>query len=160
MYIPKWLCVSSLLLMATVLIGCARTARNTEGFAINDSATVNAPFMDTWQTAKEVLREKGYDIYTRDKRGVFVAFTRMKRSVLLVPKRTKYTIVLQAASDSSTEVTIESIKQVFGVTLLTYPGWHDRPATDHTAAQQILEAIQAKVAGAAPAPAESASKPS
>ena len=56
---PKWLGIFSLLLVVVALTGCARTARNTEGFAITDTATVDAPFMDTWQSVKEVLREKG-----------------------------------------------------------------------------------------------------
>ena len=106
-----------------------------------------APFEEAWQSAKAVLRERGYDIYTRDKRGVFVAYSRMRRSRLLIPKRIKFTIALAPVSDSATEVTVESIRQVFGVTLLTYPGWHDRQATDPSETQAIIEAIRAKVGG-------------
>jgi len=143
----KWLLAGLLLLSVLPLAGCARTARDTQGFAVSDTAVVDAPFQEAWQTAKTVLRERDYDIYTRDKRGVYVAFSKMKRSRLLIPKRVKYTVALVPVSDSTTEVTVESIRQVFGVTLLTYPGWHDRPATDDSETQAILEAIQAKVAG-------------
>jgi hypothetical protein len=141
----------SLLVLLAVLAalgGCARAARDTTGFSITDTATVNAPFSDAWQMAKAVLREKGYDLYTRDKRGVFVAFTGQHHSLLRL-NRTKYTVSLHPASDSATEVTIESVRQVYGTTLLTYPGWHDRKATRHEEAQELLKAIQAK-AGEAP----------
>ncbi len=111
---------------------------------------------DVWQITKEVLRQNGFSnepksgtIYTRDKRGVFVAFSRMKRDLFLVPHRTKYTIALETISDSSTKVTIEAVNQVYGVTLLTYPDWHDRKNTDHSVAQNLLNAIQ-KQAGSGP----------
>jgi hypothetical protein len=144
MSFPKCLSLIVIIGLVLPLAGCARTARNTEGFAAVDTASVKMPMKDAWQTAKEVLREKKFDIYTRDKRGVFVAFSDTKRNLLLIPKRTKYTIALEAESDASTKVTIESMNQVFGVTFLTYPGWHDRKTTDHAAAQDILKAIEAK----------------
>lgn len=143
----KWLCLSVLLAALALTGGCARAARDTQGFAITDSATVDTPFDEAWQAVKAVLREKGYDLYTRDKRGVFVAFSSAKRQLLLVPKRTKYTVTLEAQSEASTLVTVETIQQVFGVTLLTYPGWHDRKTTDHAAAQEILDLVQAKCSG-------------
>jgi len=141
-----------LLAVVAAFDGCARTARDTTGFTITDTATVNAPFDETWQMTKAVLREKGYDLYTRDKRGVFVAFTGQRHSLLRL-NRTKYTVSLHAASDSTTEVTIETVRQVYGTTLLTYPGWHDRKATRHDEAQELLQAIQAK-GGIAPSAPE------
>jgi len=39
--------------------GCARAALDTAGFEKVDSITVNAEFMETWQAAKQVLREYG-----------------------------------------------------------------------------------------------------
>jgi len=142
-------CLSIGLLLASVLTsaGCARTLRDSQGFALADTVVVDAPFHEAWQSAKAVLRERDYDIYTRDKRGVFVAYSKMKRNRLLIPKRVKFTVALAPVSDSATEVTVESIRQVFGVTMLTYPGWHDRQATDPTETRAIIEAIQAKVAG-------------
>lgn len=137
--------VLALLAILAAVGGCARAARDTTGFAITETVTINAPFDEAWQMTKAVLREKGYDIYTRDKRGVFVAFTGQRHSLLRL-NRTKYTISLKPASDATTEVTIESIRQVYGTTLLTYPGWHDRKATRRDEAQELLQAIQAKTA--------------
>lgn len=126
--------------------GCARAARNTEGFAMVDGVVIDAPFTETWQAAKSVLRESKYDIYTRDKRGLFVAYpgTTHKR---FVHHRTQYTITLEAVSAKSTRVTVETLKQVYGVTLMTYPGWHDRKTTDNSQTLALLEAVKAKVAG-------------
>lgn len=147
-----WFSVGSTLVLLLVLcslgnIGCARAARDTTGFAVTDNTTVNAPFDEAWQKVKAALREKDYEIYTRDKRGVFVAFSKSDLS-LLHYHRIKLTISLEAVSDSATKVTVETIRQVYGVTLLTYPGWHDRKTQDHVRAQEILKAIEGKAAGA------------
>jgi len=149
---PAWLSLGLTLILFLVLccaggIGCARAARDTTGFAVTDNTTVNLPFNEAWQQAKTVLREKGYEIYTRDKRGVFVAFSGSNRK-LFQYHRTKLTVSLVAVSDSATQVAVETLRQVYGVTLLTYPGWHDRKTQNHTEAQDILKAIEAKASGA------------
>ena len=72
MRVAKWLSTGLLLAAVLASAGCARTARDTQGFAVADMAVVDAPFQEAWQSAKAVLRERHYDIYTRDKRGVFV----------------------------------------------------------------------------------------
>ena len=59
----------SILVVLVAGAGCARAARDTTGFALNDSALVEAPFEETWQATKAVLREMDLEIYTRDKRG-------------------------------------------------------------------------------------------
>lgn len=133
--------------------GCASAARDTSGFALVDEATVSAPFEEAWQLTKTVLRENEYDIYTRDSRGYFVAFSDESRGWTLVPKRTKLTISLEEVSASATRVTVETVDQVYGVTLLTYPDWHDRKAHDNDSAVDLLEGLQAKVSGTAPSPA-------
>jgi hypothetical protein len=136
----------NLLLSVGFVAGCAGAARDTTGFAIADSTTVSAPFVETWQATKAVLREMDLDIYTRDKRGSFVAYTGMSRRFrLFTPHRTELTITLEPVSSETTRVTIETMKQVYGVTLLTYPDWHDRKTTDSQVAQAILEALQVKV---------------
>lgn len=127
------------------LLGCARAARDTTGFAMTDSGTVEASFEDTWQAVKAVLRDRGLEIYTRDKRGLFVAYSSMRRHIL-VPHRTKYTIELSQLSDRETGVKIETVREVYGVTLLTHPNWHARKATDNSEALAILESLQAKLA--------------
>ena len=131
----------------SLLGGCARAARDTAGFAKSGSATVEAGLEQTWQTVKTVLREQEYELYTRDKRGAFVAYTPMKRR-FFQPKRVKYTVLLTESSSNATRIDIETINQVYGVTLLTYPDWHDRPARDNAGADAIIQAVQSKIAGA------------
>jgi len=138
----------TLLLVPALLpiVGCAHAARDTAGFQMVDSETFEAPFMDTWQATKGVLREMDLHLYTRDKRGVFVAYTPMKRKLkLFTPKRTKYTITVEELPGSSTRVNIETVDQVYGVTPLTYPDWHDRKTADNKDALAILEALRAKL---------------
>ena len=147
MRLPKYLLSVLLVLSLAMVVGCARAARDTTGFALEDSITVSASFEDTWQAVKTVLREQGYELYTRDKRGVFVAYTPMKRR-LLQPKRTQYTIELTEMTSTQTSVHIETVHQTYGVTLLTDPNWHDRPAKDPEAASAILSAVQARLTGA------------
>jgi len=133
------------LVAVSVLPGCARTAKDTTGFTMEDSITVAKPLDDTWQDTKAVLREMQMDIYTRDKRGEFVAFTPMKRQMYVgTPHRTKLTITLTQATANSTTVNIETVAQVYGVTLLTYPDWHDRQAADNKEAVAIIEQLKAK----------------
>lgn len=131
--------------IALSLPGCARAAKDTTGFTMEDSITIAKPLEETWQDAKAVLREMEMDIYTRDKRGEFVAFTPMKRQLYVgTPHRTKLTITLTPATANSTTVKIETVAQVYGVTLLTYPDWHDRKAADNKEAQAIIESLKAK----------------
>lgn len=128
------------------LAGCARAARDTAGFAIEDTITVSHNMDDTWQATKEVLRDQKMDIYTRDKRGEFVAFTEMHRYLkLLTPHRTQISIHVESVNANSTKVTVETLNQVYGVTLLTYPDWHDRKTTDNKEATAILEALRSKL---------------
>lgn len=138
-----------LAVLATVSFsGCAGAKRDTTGFTMNNTATVPAGFEDTWQAVKHVLREGGYELYTRDKRGTFVAYSK-ERHHLLEPQRVKYTIDLSPLGEKETEVKIEAVKQVYGVTLLTRPDWHDRKLTEDKGLQEILDALQKKVAGPA-----------
>jgi len=133
------------LVVAFVLPGCARAAKDTTGFTMEDSITVAKPLDETWQDTKAVLRELQLDIYTRDKRGEFVAFTPMKRQLYVgTPHRTKLTITLKQATANSTTVNIETVAQVYGVTLLTYPDWHDRKAANNNEAVAIIEQLKAK----------------
>lgn len=146
------------LLAAGVLAGCARAARDTAGFAMTDSATMEAGFMETWEAMRTELREMGFDLYTRDKRGLFVAYTDERRDFFVVPRRTQHTFVLEE-EPAGTRVTAETIGQVYGVTLLTYPGWHDRPATDNEAVLEAMERVQARLGGEPIEPAETEAPP-
>ena len=127
--------------------GCARAARDTSDFALRDETVVNASFEDTWHIVKQVMRDQGYDLYTRDKRGAFIAYTPMRRMLWVQPRRTKFTIELARVAAEETAISVESIHQVYGVTLLTHPNWHDRKQRDPQASQAIIDAIQATIAG-------------
>ena len=138
--------VFPLLLVALTLPGCAHAKRDTGGFAMEDTITVNKNVDETWQATKSVLRELDLEIYTRDKRGEFVAFTEMERYLkVFTPRRTQLSIKLEPVTANSTKVTIETLQQVYGVTMLTYPDWHDRKTSDNKEAQSIIEALRAKV---------------
>jgi hypothetical protein len=139
----KLFCSSILLTFALLPLGCVHAARDTTGFAQNHEIVVAAPFDTTWQSVKAVLREKELDLYTRDKRGQFVAYTPEKRH-FLQPKRYKYTFELESISDTETRIALDTRKQAYGVTLLTYPGWHDRKTPDAPESQALLDAIQAR----------------
>ncbi len=135
-----------MLAMMPIGSGCARAAKDTTGFSLREETVVNAPFEEVWHTAKHILREQGYDIYTRDKRGAFIAYTPMRRAMWMQPRRTKFSIEMARLAPNETAIAIESIRQVYGVTLLTHPGWHDRKHQDPAAAQAILEGIHQKIA--------------
>ncbi|MCL4692835.1 MAG: hypothetical protein KJ060_10045 [Candidatus Hydrogenedentes bacterium] len=141
--------LASLLVLVFVLsaltTGCARAKLNTAGFAITDTITVNKPLDETWQDTKAVLRELELDIYTRDKRGEFVAYTPMKRHLyIFTPHRTQLSIRMEEVTSNSTSVTIETVDQVYGVTPLTYPDWHDRKTSDNEEALAILESLRTR----------------
>ncbi len=139
--------VHIVLLVAVVAgLGCARAARDTRGFAILDEVTLNAPFDEAWQTTKAVLREMELDLYTRDKRGTFVAFSGMERRYLvLTPHRTQIEVNLESLTADTTRMTIETMDQVYGVTLLTHPDWHDRKTEDNALALEIIAAVQERL---------------
>lgn len=136
-------CVLGLSLLAPM--GCARSARDTTGFGLEHEVTVNAPFDETWQTVKRVLREQDYDLHTRDKRGRFVAYSQVSRGLSPKPRRVKHLILVEPVGADSTRVHVESMRQVYGVTLLTHPDWHDRRTDDPTEALALIDAIRAHV---------------
>jgi hypothetical protein len=136
----------------SALLGCARAHRDTSGYGVEESITVDASFETAWQAVKGVLRDQNLEVYTRDKRGQFVAFTTMKRR-FYQPNRTKFSIFLDSVHEDETQIRIEVVRQRYGVTPLTYPGWHDRPARGNSGAQAILDAVTTRLS----APVEGAS---
>ncbi len=142
-----------LILAALGAGGCARTLPDTAGFALENTITVDAPFKDAWQMVKGVLREQDLEIYTRDKRGTFVAYSKPRKFLGFMQRhRVKYTIELAPVAEDETRVYIASMRQVYGVTLLTYPDWHDRKTTDSQGMLKILQAVEAKAAKYKPLP--------
>jgi hypothetical protein len=138
----------SLLLIAALCFtpACATNRPNTGGFESIDSVTVGAGFEETWQAAKAVLREMELEVYTRDSSGEFVAYSPMRRQLrVLTPRRAKFTIRIEELGTESTSVTVEYVEQVYGVTPLTYPDWHDRESVDNSVAIRILESVRNRV---------------
>ncbi len=131
-------------LLALSALGCASAARDTTGFALNTTGRVAAPLDETWQAFKATLRERELEIYTRDKRGLFVAYRSLADNWIR-QERIQYTIEL-VPEGGETEVYIETLRQVYGVTLLTYPDWHDRPTEDEGVAEDLLATVQARIA--------------
>lgn len=138
----------SFLIGVVALGGCVSIAPESPDMAQIDEMVVQAPLDETWQFTKSVLREKEYILYTRDKRGSFVAWSNPKRRRLR-PHRFHFTITLDRLTASSTRVTVETIHQQYGVTLLTYPGWHNLKTANTPEAMSILEAVSAKASGGA-----------
>jgi hypothetical protein len=138
------------------LAGCKTTPAPVEPPPVV-SAVVEQPFESAWEGTRDVLMQQGLQIYTRDKRGLFVAYTPTKRVLIVSPRRTKLTIALEPVTAQSTRVSVETIKQHYRVTLLTYPDWRDAPqGTDPKVGQTLLDAIVAhtgsKSEGASAAP--------
>lgn len=143
----KLLCSSILLAVAFLPFGCAHAPKDSTGYAVKQEVVVAASFNDTWQAVKDILREEELDIYTRDKRGHFVAYTPEKRRYLQ-PNRYQFTFELEAISERETKVALDTRKQRYGVTLLTYPGWHDQKTAEIPESQALLDAIQTRASTA------------
>ncbi len=118
-----------LVVCGLVVVGC-RSTRGDEGPAPGaavESLTVGAAFKEVWQETRRALLEQKYEVYTRDTRGLFVAYTKVKRTLFLVPHRMRVTVTLESVSTDSTQVSVETVHQKYRVTLLTYPDWRDDP---------------------------------
>ena len=133
------------LLLPGLLSGCVRAARDTAGFAQEQKLTVEIPFDEAWQGVKATLQDQELELYTRDKRGTFVAYTPERKRV--VPKRVRYTLLLDAVSEHETTIHVEAVQQAYGVTLLTYPGWHDRKAKGDNGAGDLVTALRSHFSG-------------
>jgi len=112
------------------------------------SAVVQKDFESVWAETRDVLLDQGLQVYTRDKRGLFVAFTPTKRVMIVSPRRTKLTVSLEPVTPQSTRISVETIKQHYRVTLLTYPDWRDvQEGTDPGKGQELLDAIVTHTGG-------------
>ncbi len=145
--------VSTLILCLAMGIGaagCRSTGEPNMVRASEESIVVGLPLDKAWANVRDTLASKDYDIYTRDKRGLIIGYTHMKRRGLLVPHRTKFTIVLEDVTHESTRITVESVHQRYRVTFLTYPGWRDMETEseaieDKELGHDLLMAIEAAV---------------
>ena len=131
-------------------VGCATNPKpvETPAVAFVDSMTVPLAFDDAWQLTRDVLlAQDGVEIYTRDKRGMFVVYTDMHRKKLIMPHRSMLTITLESDTKESTQIAVETVAQRYGVTLLTYPGWRDKDTvSEEEVGRTILESIKTRVA--------------
>ena len=148
--------IASALALLAAIAGCKTTPPALQPPPVV-SAVVSQPFEKAWEGTRDVLMQQSLQIYTRDKRGLFVAFTPTKRVLIVSPRRTKLTVALEPVTPQTTRVSVETIKQHYRVTLLTYPDWRDvEKETDPAKGQALLDAIVAHtggtVEGASPGP--------
>jgi hypothetical protein len=68
-------------------------------------------------------------------------------------------VELRQVSRTETSIQVEAVRQIYGVTALTYPGWHDRKLEDRSGADELIAAVLAKLS-ATPAGDTPASAPS
>lgn len=120
--------------------GCATSAPDATGFAVVESTVLDGAYVDVWQATKKVLRDEELIVFTRDKRGLFVAYDDLGRH-RLVPRRRQFSVVVEEVSATSSKVTVETLDQEYGVRLLRYPDWHDRKTTESERGKDILEAV-------------------
>lgn len=129
--------------------GCATKSRqgDTAAVAFVDSMTIPLEYELAWKLTRDVLLDQeGIEIYTRDKRGVFIAYTEMHREKILYPKRSMLTITLNAESKTSTKIAVETVAQRYRVTPLTYPGWRDDvEVSGEEVGREILESIKSRI---------------
>jgi len=138
-----------------VLLGCAcclSACKSTPDAVVlpaaqTDTAVLDGTFADVWQATRVGLLAQGYEIYTRDKRGLFVAHSKQRRRIFVFPNRTKLTVTLESLSSSTTQVSVETLEQGYRVTLLTYPDWRDKPKlAEGDEALALLESIRGALA--------------
>jgi hypothetical protein len=107
--------------------GCATTApQEPEPIAVVREDTINASFDAVWESTRDSLLNLGIGIYTRDKRGFFVAYGPQRRK-LLTPRRNQYTIILEQIDATRTRIELETMPQRYAISLLTHPKWQEDP---------------------------------
>lgn len=104
---------------------------------------MEAPFGPTWQSTKTALKALDYSIYTRDKRGLFVAHGKRGRK-WGVPRRTQMTLTIESVTAQKTRVTVEALRQRYRVTPLTYPDWREiAPVDEESQTKELFNTISA-----------------
>lgn len=144
--LSAWLCL-------IVLAGCQSTPPPPPPEVAVDSVVVQREFDEVWQATKTVLVEQDYEIYTRDKRGMFVAYTK-KKGTFSIPNRARITVVLERVTNNTTRVSVEAVQERYRMPLLKHPGWKEQPKVDLTERrQEVLRGIEAANTTTAAAPA-------
>lgn len=107
------------------------------------SAVVPQAFEAVWQATRTTLKEQDLEIYTRDKRGLFVAHTK-KKGTFSIPNRERITVALERVTAASTRVTVEAVRERYRMPLLRHPGWKEEPKVDLAERRQaVLDGISA-----------------
>ena len=144
---PQFLRLSICIIgLSCIAVGCAGNS-DTKPLSVSEthSEVLPASFEVAWESTRDALNNLNLQIYTRDKRGFFVSYGPIKRS-FFIPRRMQYTILLDEQSDGETGIELEAIPQLYGVSLLTYPGWRDDSKTKLTDdSEAILEEIKSLV---------------
>lgn len=159
---PRILITMTVAFAVAGLSGCATAKKDTTGFAVQQEVVLEESYADAWQHVKRTLLANEYEVYTRDKRGTFVAYKGGKSFLgVLNSPRQKYTVDLEPVSNGQTKVSVEVVKQVYGVSLTTYPDWHDRQTKGDDSVRELIGALTGAPAEASTpveeAPAEEAS---
>lgn len=128
--------------LSLVALGCASTDVPTLQQSVYvDALVLDFPYEPTWQAVKSALLDLGYEIRTRDKRGMFEAHSKTKRR-LLVPHRTEVTVRLDRVGEVATRVTVEMVHQRYRVSPLTNPDWQLTKLRDEPSqTSALLDAI-------------------
>lgn len=125
------------------VFGCAHQPTLQVDYAYTESVVVDVAFEPAWQAAKTALVDLDYSIYTRDKRGLFVAHGKRGRK-WAIPRRTQMTVTVESVTAQKTRVTVEALRQRYRVTPLTYPDWREiAPVDEELQTKELLEAIDA-----------------
>lgn len=144
--------LAGMLLLSLVILctGCATKAKtvDTVPVAFVDTMTIPLDYEQAWKLTRDVLLEQeGIEIYTRDKRGLFIVYTDMHREKILYPKRSMLTITLVPDTNTTTKIEVETVAQHYRVSPLTYPGWRDtEEVSEEEVGQEILESIRSTIA--------------
>ena len=129
-------------------IGCARVqgraGRVGEDAIPPVSAKVEGEFKLVRTVVRDVLRDSPVEIYTRDKRGIFVVFADMGRA-FITPRRLRLVISLRSLSENQTSVTVETFPEAYTVQLLTRPAWRPAAFGDNALAKEILDSLQRRI---------------
>ena len=104
------------------------------------SADIEGEFKLVRDVVRDVLRESPVEVYTRDKRGMFVVFADMRRA-FLTPRRLRLVIGLEPVSESQTRVTVQTFAEVYTVQLLTYPAWRPGAFGDNSLAEAVVNSV-------------------
>lgn len=129
-----------------VVSGCRTAPAVAPDVTTTDEIVLEAPYAEAWEATRDTLRALEYTLYTRDKRGLFVAYSKERRHRILIPRRTQFSLVLEPVTPTQTRVTVETLPQRYWVTLLTYPDWRESPEpADPEEGRAILRDIRMRL---------------